>query len=153
MLKVKISWYKLREIAQKSIENYEYIKALDPELRTVEDVLKDNGYVDFEKFINDPSDLPDFMFEAATWEAVRPLKLLPDKHPALKEVKELLHVAQVHLPGNELMRIRHVIVREDCCTDELQKLLNEGWHMVAVCPQMSRRPDYILGRNTAWSTD
>lgn len=45
-----------------------------------------------------------------------------------------------------LYDVRHVHYEEDCCTDKLQGLLNEGWRLLAVCPPNdSRRPTYILG--------
>jgi hypothetical protein len=53
----------------------------------------------------------------------------------------------VHVPGLGLMAIDEVEVREDCCTDQLQTKLDEGWRILAVCPQPDRRrPDYVIGR-------
>jgi hypothetical protein len=53
-----------------------------------------------------------------------------------------------HVPNLGLMLMNEVQVLEDCCTDTLQKELDEGWHMLAVCPpNAQRRPDYILGRH------
>ena len=52
----------------------------------------------------------------------------------------------VHVPGNALLDIEHVILMRDCCTDSLSEKLSEGWRIIAVCPQPDqRRPDYILG--------
>ena len=54
---------------------------------------------------------------------------------------------EVHTPGNTLTVYNDVRVVEDKCTDELQELLNDGWRIIAACPQPDqRRPDYILGR-------
>ena len=54
---------------------------------------------------------------------------------------------QIAIPDLDLMRIREVTNLDDCCTDELQKHLEEGWRILAVCPpNAKRRPDYILGR-------
>lgn len=51
------------------------------------------------------------------------------------------------LPNIGLLSIREVTWRDDCCTEELQNLLNDGWRIIAVCPPNgARRPDYILGR-------
>lgn len=56
-------------------------------------------------------------------------------------------VVQMHVPNFSLLMFNRVEVREDCCTDELQKLLNSGWRILAICPPLSeRRPTYILGR-------
>lgn len=54
----------------------------------------------------------------------------------------------VHISDLGLLAVRHVDWLEDACTQELQRKLNDGWRILAVCPQPdSRRPDYILGRN------
>lgn len=53
---------------------------------------------------------------------------------------------QAPLSGPVLHSFNELMLCEDYCTDALQSLLNEGWRMVAVCPQESRRPDYVLGR-------
>lgn len=53
----------------------------------------------------------------------------------------------IHVPDQSLMRIDEVQHLDDCCTDELQRELDDGWRILAVCPPCSqRRPDYILGR-------
>lgn len=56
-------------------------------------------------------------------------------------------IVQVHIPDFSIMFINEVTHLNDCCTDELQSHLNEGWRILAVCPpNAQRRPDYILGR-------
>lgn len=55
---------------------------------------------------------------------------------------------RVIVPDLGLLYMRYVEVLEDCCTRDLQSHLNRGWRILAVCPQASRRPDYIIGRNT-----
>lgn len=53
----------------------------------------------------------------------------------------------VHVPGLGLLVLNEVLVLEDCCTEELQRTLDDGWRIVAACPQPnSRRPDYVVGR-------
>jgi len=53
----------------------------------------------------------------------------------------------VHVPGLGLMILNETMLLEDSCTDQLQVALDNGWRIVAACPQPdSRRPDYILGR-------
>ena len=60
---------------------------------------------------------------------------------------EVTHPIQVHVPNIGLFYIKDVIVEEDCCTLDLQKRLDSGWHILCVCPPNSqRRPDYILRR-------
>jgi hypothetical protein len=53
---------------------------------------------------------------------------------------------QQEQPGPNLMNIDETMLKEDCCTDELQEALSNGWRILAVCPQPQRRPDYVLGR-------
>ena len=53
----------------------------------------------------------------------------------------------VQVPNIGLMMIDEVKVEEDYCTEALQRDLNYGWRMIAVCPPNGvRRPSYILGR-------
>ena len=53
----------------------------------------------------------------------------------------------VHIGGGLIVTFNDLKLIEDCCTDALQKELNDGWRMLAVCVQPDqRRPDYILGR-------
>jgi hypothetical protein len=55
---------------------------------------------------------------------------------------------QVNVPGLGLLSINEVTWEEDFCTERLQDKLEEGWRILAICPQPDqRRPDYILGRN------
>jgi hypothetical protein len=55
----------------------------------------------------------------------------------------------VHISDLGLLSVREVTWLENECTEELQRYLNKGWRIIAVCPQPdSRRPDYILGRNS-----
>ena len=53
----------------------------------------------------------------------------------------------VHMPGQALSTYNQVQLLLDCCSDGLQDSLDEGWRIIAACPQPDqRRPDYILGR-------
>lgn len=54
--------------------------------------------------------------------------------------------ANVHMAGNAMSSYNELMLCENSCTDAVQEHLSEGWRIVAVCPQASRRPDYILGR-------
>lgn len=56
----------------------------------------------------------------------------------------------VHMPGQALSVYNEVQLLENSCTDELQRSLDDGWRIIAACPQPdARRPDYILGRFNA----
>lgn len=65
-----------------------------------------------------------------------------------EEVREFIkNVNQVVLPGYDLLGYNEIDYRENCCTTEIQHLLDEGWRIIAVLPQHGqRRPDYILVR-------
>ncbi len=72
-------------------------------------------------------------------------------HAALKNlnpnsaaiVREAVHI---HLPNDNLIAMRQVIVLENECTETVDDWLNKGWRMLAILPQPNhRRPDYILG--------
>jgi len=54
----------------------------------------------------------------------------------------------VHVPGLGLLLLNELEVVEDACTDKVNSMLEDGWRIVAVCPQPDqRRPDYVLGRS------
>lgn len=55
-------------------------------------------------------------------------------------------IYQVSVANVGLMQVQRVEVLEDCCTDELQRWLDRGWRILAVCPPNdARRPAYVLG--------
>lgn len=55
----------------------------------------------------------------------------------------------VHVPNFGMMQIQHVKVENDLCTEALQRELEGGWRILAICPQPDqRRPDYVLGRQS-----
>ena len=69
---------------------------------------------------------------------------LPYRVEGVKGGVDNLHV---HLPNNVLVGFDKVTWLEDACTEELQKMIDEGWRMICVCPPLNkRRPDYILGK-------
>lgn len=52
----------------------------------------------------------------------------------------------INVPDGGLMEIRSTKAVRDCCSDALTEYLNEGWIIIAACPQPDqRRPDYVLG--------
>lgn len=55
-------------------------------------------------------------------------------------------VYQISVANIGLMQVQRVKVLEDCCTDELQSYLDNGWRILAVCPPNdARRPSYVVG--------
>lgn len=69
---------------------------------------------------------------------------------ALKNFNEKVEFNQrcdVHIGNLGLLNINQLAYTTDKCTEELQNILDEGWRILAVCPQPDqRRPDYVLGR-------
>lgn len=56
-------------------------------------------------------------------------------------------IVQVHVPNLGLLAINEVQYMENACTEALQRELEAGWRILAVCPPlMERRPTYIIGR-------
>lgn len=52
----------------------------------------------------------------------------------------------VHISDIGIMQMQSVTVIEDACTNDISTQLQDGWRILAVCPQPDqRRPDYILG--------
>jgi hypothetical protein len=55
-------------------------------------------------------------------------------------------IFQVSVANVGLLQIQCVEVLEDCCTYELQRFLDKGWRIIAVCPPNdTRRPSYVIG--------
>jgi len=55
-------------------------------------------------------------------------------------------IYQISVANVGLMQIQRVEVLEDCCTDHLQRELDRGWRILAVCPPNdARRPSYVVG--------
>jgi hypothetical protein len=53
---------------------------------------------------------------------------------------------QCAVPNAALWSVTDVRIETDLCTDMLQDMLASGWHILAICPQAQRRPDYVLGK-------
>lgn len=69
------------------------------------------------------------------------------KLPQVGGGQEFNQRIEVHTPGNAMLAFNELRLAEDMCTDALQNILDEGWRVMAVCPQPDqRRPDYVLGR-------
>lgn len=55
-------------------------------------------------------------------------------------------IYQVSVANVGLFQIQRVDYLEDACTNELQRWLDKGWRIIAVCPPNdARRPTYIMG--------
>jgi len=66
---------------------------------------------------------------------------------SFNEKVEFNQRCDVHIGNLGLLNINQLAYTTDKCTEELQNILDEGWRILAVCPQPDqRRPDYVLGR-------
>ena len=76
-------------------------------------------------------------------------KLEHDLRLVKDQVNDGDSIVQVHVPNLSLLSFNTVAVLEDCCTDSLQKELDGGWRILAVCPPSTsdRRPTYIVAKN------
>ena len=159
MVKMSLAYWSLKELAKEAPEAYEIIRAehnkrsLEPAPPAAECAEGKGSYFTFEAYMNDIGELPDVVLKRASFEAVRALKLVAENGDSMsgKTLREAMAIHQVHLPGNELLMIDTVEVREDYCTEALQSDMAKGWRIVAVIPRAGqRRPDYVLGRRGAF---
>lgn len=98
----------------------------------------------FDVKVNKEAFIPGFMQALAAVTDKRPHRFHWEEGPFHPDFNPRV---EVHTPGNALSLFNDIMLAEDCCTDALQNSLNEGWRIIAVCPQPdARRPDYILGR-------
>jgi len=67
-------------------------------------------------------------------------RLIPDAVGAQNVINN------VAIPNVGMFAVTRLRVLEDQCTDYVQRWLDDGWRIVAVCPPNdTRRPTYILG--------
>jgi hypothetical protein len=76
-------------------------------------------------------------------------RLSDDMHLVKQKLSFEGQVVQIHVPNFTLLNMNQVMLLEDCCTDQLQKELDNGWRILCICPPLNERwPTYILGRHT-----
>jgi hypothetical protein len=76
-------------------------------------------------------------------------KAIADKLEAMPFTQEqqVNNKVDVHVPNLGLLLMDEVEVAYDFCTEALQDKIDDGWRILAICPQPDqRRPDYVLGR-------
>lgn len=75
------------------------------------------------------------------------LKVISDRHDLKVEGTKAQDV-HIHLPNQvSYVGVSEVKILNDCCTESLQRRLDEGWKILAICPQPhQRRPDYVVGK-------
>lgn len=73
--------------------------------------------------------------------------VIEDKKPEGNSFANYNNKVEVHMPGQALANYNELMLLEDCCTDEVARSLDNGWRIIASCPQPDqRRPDWILDR-------
>lgn len=78
---------------------------------------------------------------------IKGLKYLEDI--SSRNASNTTNITNVSVANHNLFCVDEVTFLEDCCTNEIQKMLDKGWRLLAVCPSNdARRPDYILGRDS-----
>jgi len=61
-------------------------------------------------------------------------------------LKEFMGSSQVRI-DHSIIHFKYVDCLSNCCTEDLQYRLDEGWSILAIIPQVGqRRPDYIIGK-------
>lgn len=144
MIKLTLGSWKLEALAKEYPDDYLKLREHYPQMGSLEDALAKKTYTTIDIFTNDLNELPDSIIRSAEFDAVRPLRFAPK---GVKDVETAIQASQIHLPGNELLKIRQTKVLTDLCTDTLNDELQNGWRIIAVCIQPDqRRPDYVLGR-------
>lgn len=77
------------------------------------------------------------------------ISLFDKQLEGLKNIGEQHYNLKCNTPvtDNFLSKINQIMLLENCCSDELQNKLSEGWRIISVAPQPNqRRPDYVLGK-------
>lgn len=150
MIKVKLNGYRNEKIPITHPEIYDELKRLSLTSMPEREKAITNRWWMFEVFVNDLQELsalPDEIISTLECEIVRPMRAWSKGDSFEKNITTALQTAQVHLPGNELLKFNEIKVMNDCCTDALNEEMKSLWRIIAVCIQPDqRRPDYVLGR-------
>ena len=79
-------------------------------------------------------------------ERVKGVSYAPPKPPTPAAQAVNHSTTVVSVANHNLFEVTKVTWMENTCTEELQRMLDAGWRILAVCPSNdARRPDYILG--------
>lgn len=149
MIKVTLSSWKMRDIVKQDHSRYELLQKTSMQKLddSLEDVLASKNYTEWWAYINNIESIPDWLLPELSLEVIRPMNFMERGVISNDDIVKAVAAQQVHLPGNELLKMREVTHLDDACTLQLQEKINEGWRILAVCPQPNqRRPDYLLGR-------
>lgn len=140
LAEIELSYNEWHAIQKLPPEKYAELRAALPRLEFPED---QTAYWHHAPIVADADDLA--ALERAGVKAIlsRVRGLRYPEHPAVSQAATTL----IATTGVGLFQVTRVEVREDYCTEELQRDLDDGWRVIAVCPPNdARRPTYVLGR-------
>jgi hypothetical protein len=127
------------------ISNADTVYVVDSDL--LFNVLSDFDIKHRYKVVGTLKDLPSAKCSSEI-KVLEKLLSLEEKLNVFDMTHQLNTTVGVHISDLGLLNVKEVDVIYDSCTDELQEWLNEGWRILAICPQPDkRRPYYIMGRN------
>lgn len=151
MVKIHLSSWQIDVIAKTHPNVYKLLHAFEPELGPLEERLEGKKWATLTFYANDINEIPPEILNGAEFSRLRTLELTNSKGDInAEEIALAMQTTQVHLPGNELMQIAEAFVMTNPCTEELNEQLQQGFRIIAVCPQIGqRRPDYVMGRPSA----
>lgn len=99
------------------------------------------------KIMNSIKEIPEYKVEETI---LHKLISLEEKLNHFDQAAQFNTKVGVHISDLGLLSVKEVTWLEDACTENLQDHLDNGWRILAVCPQPnSRRPDYVLGKNNS----
>jgi hypothetical protein len=146
-LKLHFNWDTSAQIKALSPERYAEFVAQFPDIGLKPEYPKEGEYVYCSDIFATMEEL-----EAITAYGVEPnVKKVKGLHyqngiPAPASPANNITITNVHVPNAALFEVTKVNWLEDTCTENLQRQLDAGWRILAVCPSNdARRPDYILG--------
>lgn len=155
-------WYRLDRLRDMSEEDYKVYVETD-EFKNLKYFGSEQLTMAFEDFVNIRFEYPDNyklrsdrQFKIKVSQPQADMFKLIEAHTELmnKQFKQLSEFStqtfneKCGVPNYDgtMLRINQVMLLENCCSDELQETIAQGWRIIAVSPQPDqRRPDYIMG--------
>jgi hypothetical protein len=150
-------------LTPEQLDALKFVISPDPQLRKLRDDERprENGALPVETYTSHVGNVQKVMtilggskgIELTGLDNVNPLVEMSNQIAALtSEVQRLSGAAfnekvGVAVPDAPLMETKQTKVLYDECTEALDQYLEDGWYIIAACPQSDqRRPDYVIGR-------
>ena len=109
--------------------------------------LVNKGYGSFSFYVNDLSNIDKALYKYCLFEPVESLEMMGGARINTENVFEAIKRNQIMLPNNLMLDMKELCVEINACTDQINKLIQDGWKLIAILPQHNQaRPDYILGK-------